>query len=117
MADMAEDSHIYDEITDDIYVPEPLYDKIKDEVAKIVQDKGTVPKDLKKEKIKMVILSQVLSKDNMLTLSFQGVAYNNLKRMRDKTGENATLIHIHFKELGLTKFSRDEIYTATDLIG
>ena len=66
---MAVDSHIYDEIWDDAYYLEPLYEKIKDEVAKIVQDKGTVPKDLKKEKIKMVILSQVLSEDNKLTLS------------------------------------------------
>ena len=26
-------------------------------------------------------------------------------------------MHIHFKELGLTKYSRDEIYTSADLIG
>ena len=55
MADMAVDSHIYDEVTDDIYFLEPLYKKVKDEVSRIVQDKGTVPKELKKERIQMVI--------------------------------------------------------------
>ena len=63
MVDMAVDSHIYDEVTDDIYVLEPLYKKIKDAVSIIVQDKGTVPKELKKEKIQKVIPSYVFSRD------------------------------------------------------
>ena len=70
MADMAVESHIYDEVNELSHVLEPLYKKIKDEVATIVQDKGTVPKDLKKEKIQMVISSQVLSKDTIFTLPF-----------------------------------------------
>ena len=72
MADMSVDSHIYDEVTDDLYYLEPLYDKIKHEVATIVQDKGTVPKELKKERIQMVIPSYVLSRDTKFTLSLLG---------------------------------------------
>ena len=67
MADMAVDSHIYDEVTDDIYYLEPLYKKVKDEVSRIVQDKGTVPKELKKERIQMVISSYVFSRDTKFT--------------------------------------------------
>ena len=46
-----------------------LYDKIKQEVATIVQDKGTVPKELKKERVQMVISSYVLSRDTKFTFS------------------------------------------------
>ena len=42
---------------------------------------------------------------------------NNLKKIKDKTREKAVLMHIHFKELGLTKYSRDEIYSMVDVIG
>ena len=43
--------------------------------------------------------------------------YRNLKRIKDITREKAILMHIHFKELGLTKYSRDEIYSMVDAIG
>ena len=43
--------------------------------------------------------------------------YTNLKRIKDVTREKAILMHIHFKELGLTKYSRDEIYSMVDAIG
>ena len=40
-----------------------------------------------------------------------------MKKIKDKTREKAVLMHIHFKELGLTKYSRDEIYSMVDAIG
>ena len=57
---MIVDSNIYDEVIDDVYFLEPEYEAIKAKVAKIVEDGGTVPEDLKKEKFKKVFYHKFL---------------------------------------------------------
>ena len=59
MADIVVDSHIYDEVWDDLYILEPQYEAVKAKVSKIVENGGTIPKDLKKEKFEKVVLQQV----------------------------------------------------------
>ena len=31
--------------------------------------------------------------------------------------KNASLVHVYFKKLGIVKYSRDELFSATDLLG
>ena len=54
---------------------------------------------------------------SLILSSHQGIAFKNLERMHGKTKDNATLVHIHFKQLGLTKYARTESIHLVDVIG
>ena len=41
----------------------------------------------------------------------------NYREQIDEVHYNATLIHIYFKELGVVKYSRDELFGIIDVIG
>ena len=38
-------------------------------------------------------------------------------KLREEVLEKGTLMHIYFKELGVVKYQRDELYGAMDVIG
>ena len=40
-----------------------------------------------------------------------------LQAYMEEVLNNGTLMHIYFKELGVVKYSRDELYGAMDVIG
>ena len=73
---MVVDSNIYNEVHDDIYVLEPEYEKVKAEVAKILDDGGTVPKNKLIEKYEKVVTAQVFAlghKDHFLNSRESGL--------------------------------------------
>ena len=55
MADMVVDSNIYDEVWEDLYVLEPEYEKLKAEIAKILDEGGTVQKNKMIEEYEKVV--------------------------------------------------------------
>ena len=76
MADMVVDSNIYDEVWEDLYVLEPEYEKLKAEIAKILDDGGTVPKNKIIEKYEKVVIAQVFAlghKDHFLNSRESGL--------------------------------------------
>merc|ERR1711879_351623 len=68
------------------------------EVDQFKADNKTVTKEKKKEKYD------------------KGITFKNLERMHGNTKANATLVHIHFKQLGLTKYARTESIHLVDVI-
>ena len=58
---MVVDSNIYDEVWEDLYVLEPDYENVTAQVAKIVDDGGTVPEDLKKDRFEKVLFPNLFA--------------------------------------------------------
>ena len=73
---MVVDSNIYDEVWEDIYVLEPDYENVTAQIAKILDDGGIVPEDLKKDKFEKVSFPNLFAirhKDHFLNSRESGL--------------------------------------------
>ena len=115
-----EDSNIYGEVFDEMKKASADYQAVSLEVSQLKADNKTVSKEKKKEKYDKVFWHTTVDVTAFLSVfltPYQGIAFKNLERMHDQTKANATLVHIHFKQLGLTKYARTESIHLVDVIG